>query len=277
VTQPAVSQAIRALERYYGVALFKKSGRNMELTHAGRLLYGYAEQIDHVTQQAEQTMRELARAERGELRVAANKIFARYIMPSVVAAFRDRYPGIELVLNEGSSEEMVASVDRLANHLAVVGRVPYPPRIRAQHFRRVELVLAAGAGHALSGRSAISLQELEDQPVVIREQGSSSRLAVIERFAREGVRLRVAMESGSVDFIKEYVAEGRGLAFLYEPEVRAELESGRLVKIALKGGNLELHTDVVFLAEAYQSPAVRAFLSVLEEIGTADWSELART
>jgi DNA-binding transcriptional LysR family regulator len=109
---------------------------------------------------------------------------------------------------------------------------------------------------------------------VIREQGSSSRLAVIERFAREGVGLKVALESGSVDFIKEYVAEGRGLAFLYEPEIRAELESGRLVKIPLKGGDLELQTDVVFLAEAYQSPAVRAFLSVLEESATAQWSVL---
>lgn len=274
VTQPAVSQAIKALEAYYGVGLFKKAGRAMELTSAGRVLFGYAEHIFGLADEAERAMRELSSVARGELRVAVNKIYARYLMPSLVSAFRERYPGVDLVLDEGSSEEMVKSVERLSAHVGLVGRVPYPSRIRAQLYRLVDLVLVAGPAHSLSQRDTVCWRDLDGESFIIREKGSSSRHAVLERFSRQGLSLNVALESGSVGFIKEFVAEGKALAFLLEADIREELAAGRLVKIPLADGNLELETDVVMLADAYKSPAVRAFLGVLEESATAEWSVL---
>jgi DNA-binding transcriptional LysR family regulator len=274
VTQPAVSQSIRSLESYYGIGLFKRVGRTMELTHAGLLLFDYAERIFALSDEAERALREVGDVGRGELRVAASKIFARYVMPSLVDAFRGRHPGIDVVVDEGSSEQMVRSVEQLVNHVAVVGRMPYPPRIRAQHFRQVELVLVAGRNHPLAERSFVSWKELGEETFVIRERGSSSRLAVFDRFVREGVSPHIALESGSVGFIKEYIAAGKGLAFLYEPEIQDELEAGRLVKVPLVEGDLVLETDIVMLAEAVRTPSVRAFLAILEESRTAEWSVL---
>ncbi|GAB4251349.1 MAG: LysR family transcriptional regulator [Thermoleophilia bacterium] len=274
ITQPAVSQNIKALETYYGVGLFQKAGRSMELTQAGRILYGYAQRIFEVADEAEQAIRELGRLERGEVRVGTTKIFARYLMPSIINAFQERHPAVSVALDEGSSEQMVRSVETLRNHLAVVGRIPYPPRLRAQHYRRVVLTLVVGAGHPFTARNPVSWRDLDGQPLIVREAGSGTRRAVTERLAQEGAAPLVVMESSSVDFIKRYVAEGQAVAFLYEPDMREELASGQLVRVPLAEGDLTLDTDVVFLADAYKSPAVRAFLRVLEESATAEWSVL---
>lgn len=274
ITQPAVSQNIKALETYYGVGLFRKVGRSMELTPAGRTLYGFAERIFEAADEADLAIREFARLERGEVRVGTTKIFARYLMPSIVNAFRERYPAVSVSLDEGSSEQMIRSVETLKIDIGVVGRVGYPPRVRSQHFRRVELTLVAGAGHPFTGRASVRWRDLEGQPLIVREQGSGSRRAITTRLADEGVTPRIVMESSSVDFIKNYVIEGRALAFLFEPDMKDELVSGRLVRIPLREGDLVLETDIVVPLDTYKSPAARAFLRVLEESATAAWSVL---
>lgn len=276
ITQPAVSQNIKNLETYLGLPLFRRNGRQRELTTAGAALFDYAERIFRVTDEAEQAMRELGAIDRGKVRVGTSKIYARYLMPSIIDAYRKRHPDITVVLDEGSSEQMLRSVVNLTNQVAVVGRVDYPARVHHQHYRWVQLVLVAGAAHPLALRVArgesISWRDLADQPVILREQGSSGRLAATERFALEGVTLLVAMESGSVDFIKRYVAEGKAVAFLWEPDIRAELKAGRLVRVPLVEGELELETSVVLLPDVSRTPAVRAFLQVLEESTAAGWS-----
>jgi DNA-binding transcriptional LysR family regulator len=273
VTQPAVSQTIKSMESYYAVGLFKKSGRSMELTTAGRLLFGYAEQIFTTAEQADTAMRELSTTPQGELHVGTTKIYARYLMPSIIAAFRERFAAVTVVLDEGSSAQMIETVERLENHLAITGRVgAYPPRLRTQHFRHVELTMVAGPDHPFAGRRDVQWSELVGQPLIVREPGSSMRQTIMQNLEHHGVTPTIVMESSSVGFIKEFVAEGRGLGFLFEPDIREELAAGKLVKVPLDGRNIALETDIIMLSEAYKSPMVRAFLGVLEESATAVWS-----
>lgn len=284
ITQPAVSQSIKALERYYGVGLFYKSGRSMALTQEGTILFDYARRIFQASEEAEQALREFGNLDRGEVRVGTTKIYARYLMPSLITAFRARYPRVTVLLREGSSGDMVRSVESLVNHLAVVGRVSHTSRLDSHHFRTVELALVAGANHPLAAQSGAdtpreeppmaSWKDLDGQPLILREAGSGSRRAADYRLVQEGVSPEMVMESGSIDFIKRYVAEGRALSFLYKPDMREELAAGRLVHIPLIEGDLTLETDTVLLTDAHKSPAVRAFLEVLDESATAEWSVL---
>lgn len=264
ITQPAVTQNIRSLERFVGLPLFQKSGRRMELTHAGRILFRYARRIFEAAEEAEQAMREVATVARGELRVGTTKIYARYIMPSIISLFRDRHPEVTVVLEEGSSEQMVQSVENHGVQLAVVGRMDYPPRIRSQHFHDVVFVLVCAAGHPFAGRTDLSWTDLEGQPLIVRERGSGSGRAVRERLAREGVDAKVVMASGSVDFIRDFVVEGKGVSFLYEPDIREELSAGRLVHVPLPGEPVTMATDIVTRDDA-NSPAIRSFVRVLQE------------
>ena len=278
ITQPAVSQNIKALETFLGLPLFSKTGRQRELTPAGRTLYEHAERIFTSADEAEQAMRELGAIDRGELRVGTTKIYARYLRPSIIDAYKERHPDITVMLDEGSSEQIIKSVADLTNHLGVVGRMDLPLRMRHLPFRRIQLILVAGATHPLAQRVAagemVTWKDLTDQALILREHGSSSRLAAVDRLAHEDVVTHVVMESGSVDFIKRYVAEGKAMAFLYEPDLRDELDAGRLVRIPLADGELELETSIVLLPDVARTPAVRAFLQVLEESATAGWSVL---
>ena len=122
-----VTQSIHNLERHCGLQLFKQSGRRMELTHAGRVLFRCARRIFEAAEKAEQAIRELSTVARGELRVGTTKIYARYLMPSAISSFRERHPEVTVLLDEGSSEQMVQSVEQPASGRLVALPLPGPP------------------------------------------------------------------------------------------------------------------------------------------------------
>ncbi len=245
----------------------------MELTHAGRILFRYARRIFEAADEAEQAMREAATVARGELRVATTKIYARYLMPSVLSSFRERHPEVTVVLNEGSSEQVIEEVLHRRHQIGIGGRMGYPAGVRAEHFRDVNFVLVCGPGHPFAGRQDVTWLELEGQPLILREQGSGTARAVRDRLAKEGVHAKVAMASGSLDFILGFVAEGRGISFVYEPDAREEIAAGRLVTVPLPGPPVTLVTDIITLDEGPVPPAIRAFLRVMHESATFAWEQ----
>jgi DNA-binding transcriptional LysR family regulator len=273
ITAPAVTHAIKNLEAYHGVSLFRKAGRGVVLTPEGEILYDHARPIYEAAERFEQTLTDLGKAGRYELRVAASKQFARYLM-STITAFEERHPLVRVGLRDVTSEEAVRSVETRVNHLAVVGRRDYPPGLQTRHLRHVDFVMVTGPRNTLVGRDDVGWADLEGQPVIFREPGSSAGQVLLARLAEYGVTPIVALEAGALDFMKQYAAERGALAFVYRGDVAKELASGRLVEIPLREGPLTLEMDIVFLPDAYRSPAVRAFLHMLEESAHEDWSTL---
>jgi len=273
ITPPAVTHAIKNLESYHGVGLFRKAGRGVALTPEGQILYESARPIFEAADTFEQTLVQLGKAGRYELRVAASKQFARYLM-STITAFEERHPLVRVGLRDTTSREAVESIVAHANHLAIVGRRDYPAGLQVRHLRHVDFVMVAGPRNTLVGRSEVSWRDLEDQPVIFREPGSSAGLALKKRLAEYGVTPIVALEAGALDFMKQYAAERGALAFISREDLTHELASGRLVEIPLREGPLTLEMDIVYLPEAIRSPAVRAFMDMLEESAQEDWSGL---
>jgi DNA-binding transcriptional LysR family regulator len=273
ITPPAVTHGIKGLEAYHGVNLFRKAGRGVVLTPEGEILYESARPIFEAADQFEQTLAELGKAGRYELRVAASKQFARYLM-STITAFEERHPLVRVGLRDATSQEAVRSVETHANHLAIVGRREYPAGLQVRHLRHVDFVMATGPRNSLVGRADVSWRDLEGQPVIFREPGSSAGLALKERLAEYGVTPVVALEAGALDFMKQYAAERGALAFISREDLTNELASGRLVEIPLREGPLTLEMDIVHLPDADRSPAVRAFMDMLEESTHEDWSGL---
>ena len=134
--------------------------------------------------------------------------------------------------------------------------------------------MATGPRNSLVGKADVSWRDLEGQPVIFREPGSSAGLALKERLAEYGVTPIVALEAGALDFMKQYAAERGALAFVSREDLTNELASGRLVEIPLREGPLTLEMDIVYLPDAERSPAVRAFMVMLEESAHEDWSGL---
>ena len=245
------------------------------MTEEGEILYEQARSVFEAADKLEQALADLARVGRYELRVGAGKMSARFLM-STITAFEEAHPGVTVLLKDCTSQEAVKGVETLAYHLAVVGRQTYSPQLRFRPLWHVEFIMATGPGHPFAGRSDVSWKELEGQPFVFREPGSGAGTVLRERLAEYAVNPAVALETGSLDLMKQYAAERATLAFFFEPDVRAELAAGRLIEVPLREGPLTIEVDIVYLPDVYRSPAVRTFLAVLEEAAEADWKTLPK-
>jgi len=266
VTQPAVTIQVKSLEKALNLKLIQQVGKKVHLTEEGELLYQYAEKIFDLVSEADDKMRDFKKLMRGTLQIGTTKNYARYIMPALLSEFQRRFPRIKVILDEGNSEDMARSVLEMKNELAVIAQLNLDRKIKTLFFSTIEFVLVASPEHRFSQRESISLKELNGEPVILREKGSGSRAAILKKFHEYGIRPSVIVEAGSLDFIVRYVKQGRGVSFMFEPDIKDELEKGILKVISLEEGNIIFFTDIIYNSEKFLSPPAQAFLKMVEEL-----------
>jgi len=266
VTQPAVTMQIKALEQYLEVPLFRKRGKFLELTDEGTVLYKYAEKIFGVVDEMEHTLKGFASLTQGSLIIGTTRSFARYLMPRLLSGYQEKFPGIKVSLEVGSSLEIAEGVAAFKYDLAIIGRIPLPAKVKPIPFKPEEFCVVASPYHPLAKKGAISWEELEKEPMIIREPGSGSRHFMLSLLASHGVKPSVLLEAGSVEFIKEYVIQSRGISFLYKPEIKQETEMGLLVPLELGDGPLYIETIIVVPDGVTLSPPSRAFLEQVDKL-----------
>ncbi len=266
VTQPAVSLQIKSLEKFYGIKLFSKVGRQLVLTDAGEILYQYAEKIFALTSEMVQTLNDLKDMRYGTLKIGVTSTLAHYFMPDLIAGYQKFYPEIRIILFQGSSADILQTVQEKKNELGIVGRLPFPAGIRSIPLTKQELWLVASPNYPgiEEMRSGISIQQLPEFPLIFREVGSSIR-HVITRFCElYKVIPSVRIESGSLAFIRDLVIQGHGLSFFTKTAVEEDIREGRLVAIPIREGTPRLNIDIITRERAHFSKAAKAFLDLIE-------------
>ncbi len=266
VTQPAVSLQIKSLEKFYGIRLFNKVGRQLVLTDAGEILFQYAEKIFALTTQMVQTLNDLKHMKYGTLKVGCTSTFAHHFMPSLIGNYQKFYPEIRIVLYEGSSSDILQTVIDKKNELGIVGRLPYPADIQSIPLLDQELWLVASPNYPgiQARKKGISVRELPEFPIIFREMGSSIR-HVITRFCEtHHVTPNVRIESGSLAFIKDLVIQGHGFSFFIKAAVLDDIRSNRLMAIPIIEGNPLLNIEIIFRRKSLFSHAARAFMDIIE-------------
>jgi DNA-binding transcriptional LysR family regulator len=266
VTQPAVTIQVKSLEKSLNLKLIQQVGKRMQLTEAGEMLYQYAEKIFDLVSDANEKMRDFKKLMRGTLQIGTTKNYARYIMPSLLSEFQRRFPRIKVILDEGNSEDMAKSVLEKKNELALISQLNLDRKIKSIFFSTVEFVLVASPEHRFSQRKSISLRELNGEPVILREKGSGSRTAILRKFQEYGIWPSVIIEASSLDFIVGYVKQNKGVSFMFEPDIKEELDKGALKVIILEEGNIIFFTDIIYHSEKSLSPPSQAFLKMVNEL-----------
>ncbi|NWG01619.1 MAG: LysR family transcriptional regulator [Syntrophaceae bacterium] len=266
VTQPAVTIQVKSLEKSLNLKLIQQVRKRMQLTEAGELLYQYAEKIFDLVSDANEKMRDFKRLMRGTLQIGTTKNYARYIMPSLLSEFQKRFPRIKVILDEGNSEDMAKSVLDMKNELAFISQLNLDRKIKSIFFSTVEFALVVSPEHRFSQRKSISLRELNGEPVILREKGSGSRTAILRKFQEYGIWPSVIIEASSLDFIVGYVKQNKGVSFMFEPDIREELEKGTLKVITIEEGNIVFFTDIIYHGEKPLSPPSQAFLKMVNEL-----------
>ena len=263
ITQPAVTMQIKTLEQSLGVTLFRKGSKALELTDAGEVLLNYATRIFAVVEEMEHVLEGYADLSRGTLTIGTTRSFARHLMPGLLALFQERCPKVKVILKEGSSQEIAEGLEKFKYDLGVIGRIPERSRLKVIPYTKEEFCLVLSPTHRLAGRKQVSLQELQTEPIIIRESGSGSRYAVLSLLEEHKVKPSVLIEAGSVEFIKEYIIKQKGISFLYKPEIQLEVKMGLLKSVPIKEGPIFVQTDIVYSRDVDHSPAAKVLLDLV--------------
>lgn len=215
LTQPAVSDHVRKLEEAYGVQLFLRGPRGVEMTEMGRKLYAISERLVEAQAQARELLSKARTMEEGQLTIGADA--AVHVLPEV-GRFRARYPKIAVRLVSGNSAELLERLASFAIDIAVTAERPRGDGVLARRLRADRLVLVGPrAGKRLPAR--LPFARLADLPLILREDGSVTRRLTLDEAQRRGVRLAVAMEIESREAAREAVAQGLGFAVMSEGEL----------------------------------------------------------
>jgi DNA-binding transcriptional LysR family regulator len=255
LTQPAISAQIKALEESFGFKLFRKLGRQMVLTEAGSELFQYARRIFELETEIEKMVSEIHKLERGVLKV-----------PSIMTRFHSAHPAVKIVLDEGSSLEMLKSVLELRNELGIMAKVEEFAKIEYIPFARERIVLFASTHHPFAKEGKIRFKDLNHQPIIMKERGSGTHATVTRCFARHGLTPNVLVETSNIDFIKDMVRKGEGVSFLVQQAVEEDAALGHVRIVEIEDEEMVLPVFIVVREGDKLSPAGRAFLEILMQI-----------
>lgn len=266
MTQPAISAQIKALEERLDVHLLERHDKNVVLTDAGQLFYGEAKKILQHYDGFVQAISELKGIRRGNLRVAASTIPGEYILPRLLGHFGTNYPGIELSLKIADTGRVAEQVLRGEADLGFIGAGIKHNSLYLQEFMEDELILI-GAPQLWAERTEICLEDLLGLNLVLRENGSGTRMEFYEQLQNLGVNidnLQVVMELGSTRAVITAVESGIGISVVSRVAAQDALALGKIVEIKLKGVSFKRSLYLVWNANRYQSFAAKAFLKHLE-------------
>lgn len=277
VTQPAVSAAVQSLEERYGVKLFHRIGRRVEITEAGKLLQVEAQKILDQVAQTERGLQELNSLQRGELKLGVSLTIGNYWLPTKISQFKRRYTGITVNCVLANAEEIC---DGTATGVFDLGLVTGGVKPALQDILEQEIVgydrlqIVVGQSHPWFGRSQVEVMDLLTTGWVMREPGSGAQRMLEQALEKWGIllhQLEVNLVLASSEMVKAVVESGSGVAALPELMVQKELQLGTLHVIQIinsAGEGLEIVQPVLKLKhrQRFQTQLSIAFEQLLKAL-----------
>ena len=275
-TQPAVSIAVRRLEEWVGEPLFARGARAGQLTDAGKLLAGYAEQMLNLRQEIKRSLEDLRAGGRGELSLGVNESSIHALLP-VLVRYRRLYPDVRLAVRRTFSRDIPSE---LLNHrldLGVVSFVPQEQQLASVKIFRDELAFVVSPRHRLAKRGRVDIADLGNEVFVAHIVESPFRNRVIQLFAKHHVPLEMRVELPTIESIKRFVQMDMGVAIVPRMCARWEIEQGLLVEVKIR--QLRMPRDLYLLhrKRGPLSHAAAAMLRLLRPKTTPSASESAAT
>ena len=268
LSQPAVSQQIRALEEEARVRLFDRAGGDghgsqIALTEAGRVLLGYANRAAAIMGEAERALAALNHEVTGELRLGASTTVAQYLLPRILGSFLKQYPNVRMSMVSGNTEEIVEAVAEEKVALGIIEGPPMRRDVKTEPMAPDELVLIVSPAHPWAQRKgAVPVAELTSVPLLLRERGSGTRRVVERALKDAGVPLKsleVAMELDSTEAIISGVEAELGVGFVSRWAIFKVLRLGTVKVVKIAGLRIVREFSFVRVAGTEAAGAAAAF------------------
>lgn len=272
LTQPTVSIQIRKLTEAVGLPLFEQVGRRVFPTEVGRELYQTVRVMLCALSDLEVKLAELQGLRRGRLRLSVITT-AQYFAPGILGEFSRRYPDVDLALEVGNLDQVMARIAANDDDLYIIGSVPvgHAHELEVFPFAPNPLVVIAGRDHPLAGASRLPIRVLGETPLLLREPGSGIRETTLRLLRDHGVTPQIRMELGSNEAIKQAVIGGLGVAVVSLHALHNEGVAGPLRVLDIEAFPVIKQWHIVHPRRKQLSLVARRFL----EFAIADEARVA--
>src|SRR3989338_375688 len=263
VTQPAVSQHTRVLEKKLGAALFERRGKSVIPTRAGETFLPYAENILKQYEEAQAHIRELENKFGGTIRVATIYSIGLYELKPVVQKFLQKYPQVNLHIEY---QPNAAIYEMVRNRTVDFGMVAFPQKknaIVAQAFAQGELVLAQSPQQRIIRRKTTALKGLDGAKFIAFASSTPTGKVIQRFFADKRIRPNILHEYDNIELIKSAVVLGLGCALVPRKTILRELNDKTLEIVDVKGLTIKRPIGVLYPGDKVFTKTTRTFYEML--------------
>jgi DNA-binding transcriptional LysR family regulator len=265
ITQPAVTKGIQRLQEHYEIKLFNRFGKKMALTDAGEVLYGIAESIFEMENQAEESLRDFQQRKRGFIRILSSESFGSYYLPFIINRFTRLNPKIRICMEILPTDQIVEKTASLANDL---GFISYPVPHKKLISREVledSYQIIVPANHPLAAKLIIEPEDLAGHSLILHEKGSAPRTSTEEYIRRHNINIAILMEHSNNEALKTAVEEGLGIAVITRRVVSKELTMGTLRAIPLSDPAMTRKFYLIHHKDKYISRPLQGLIDIVDQ------------
>jgi DNA-binding transcriptional LysR family regulator len=259
LAQPTVSVQIKKLSETVGFPLFEQVGKHIFLTDAGQRVYAGCNDVFRALSSLEERLTEMRGLDSGHFQLAATST-AKYFAPRLLGAFIQRYPGVETSLQIHNRSTLIERLRNNEDDLYMFADPPDQQEVIAQAILSNPLVVFARSDHPMAGENDIAFARLANEPFLIRESGSGTRMVTLKLFEQHGLTPKIRMELSTNEAIREAILAGLGVSILSRYTLGLEPEQTKLVCLDVEGFPLESHWHFVYPVGKHLSVAAHAFM-----------------
>lgn len=223
ISQPSLSQFILNLEQQLGIQLFDRTTTPLRLTYAGELYASIAKQILDLKENLVMQIDDITNLKKGRITIGISPFRSTYFLPRILPVFQQKFPGIEIVLAEGSMAELTDLTINGTVDFSIMTLPVNEDILVYEPIMTEEILLALPPHHPLSQKAAVSLQslhpriclaELRDEPFIMLKPGQRMRQMALTLCKNAGFKPKILLESKSTEAAHAMVAAGMGIAFI---------------------------------------------------------------
>lgn len=259
-SQPVLSGHVKQLEEFYDNLLFKREKKRISLTSAGKELFILTKQFFEVEEQINNHLSKSSASVSGKIRIVADS--AIHII-KILKSFRKNYPDVIIDLTIGNSKEVTTSIRNYDAEIGVIGSPVEGPDLQTLTLETSKIKAIASKKFFNKIPKSLSFQDLEQLPLVFRENGSHTRETLIAEALKQKKQLVPVIEVTGREGLHELVANGLGIGFVSQAEIG---QDPRLAHIDIDAEHTEMTETLMYLTARKEVPVIRAFLKAAENL-----------
>lgn len=265
MTQPAVSQYIRALEEAVGTRLLERSNKFVRLNKAGEIVYHHAKEILGLYTKMQCLVDDLTNTASGPISIGSSYTFGEYILPHIIARLQENFPLISPSITIHNTIEIINLVNTHQLDIGIIEGFYQDDNLQTEMISEDSMVIVASPKHRLLRKKGkIRISDLEEETWILREKGSGTREATENLFRMYELTPKKVMEFGSTQLIKESVQAGLGITLLSRWTIEKEITNRYISELKVKGLPFKRNFSIL-THSPYQTKSLKTFIETLRE------------